>query len=354
MTKQEFELKYFNIALNSLKNKIYQCYTENKIEFIDNLKSFFDSYFKHICKLQENNNIDIKYVNIFLMYTSYKSDALEFMVKTYSKQGCLFEDSIYTDYIKSTCISKCLKEVHIELIDFVIEEKLQNIVSKAYIDMIILRTIKPVFRYFISKFKYLYKDVFDINEITKINRDEDFFITIGEYFDWSKTIFGLRSEIDLFNFDESKGANFRNHNAFYYKNKSFDSVDFKHSMFRDCTFENCEIINCNWNDCLFENCKFNNVSINESSFLGVLFNNCILNNNRFYKLNLNGKNSTTDKITELYRNSKFLECDIISCVFEKCDLTNTKLTNCITPNITINDSEISMSSFEKNLQKENV
>lgn len=353
MTKQEFELKYFDVALNSLKNKIYQEYTEDKIGVIKTLKDFFDTYFNNICKLQDDNKIsNIKYVKIFIMYNSYRSEKFEFRIDAYSQQGFVFEDSLFTDYIKSKTISNCLKEVYNELIEFTIEEKVQNIVSTAFIDKILLGLIKPVFRYFISKFKYLYKDIFDVNEITKIKRSDDFFITIGEYFDWSKTAFGLRSEIDLFNYDESKGANFRNHNAFYYENKIFNDLKFKQSIFRDCTFENSQIINCIWNDCVFENCKFNNIKCNNTTLLGVIFKNCIFNNSHFDNLNLN--KIVSDGTLELYREPTFLECDMNNCIFEKCDLTNTKLRNCITPNIVINDSVVLNSGFEKILQKEKV
>lgn len=325
---QSFEEKHFSSAFETFAKKTMKNYYENEEVIVGHIKKQLSDYVQMIAKSQQIAYIPkIAYIHLSFLYTSYHVGEAKFQIDAYSIQGIGLEDSLYTGYFKDEVITTYIEELKEDLLNR--SSELRRFLAPAYIDTLILRALRSMLRYFLTIIKYKCEEIIDLEAFKLLEKETDFFLCYGEYYDWQKPIFGMREEIDLFNYDWHESTNFRKFLGIYYEDKIFEELNLSHSVFKDCTFLNCKIKETIWNDCVFENCIFQDSQIIESYFLGVTFIKCKCKDLKFDKTIFDWMPDSKNKKTDFYKVVELDECEIVRCNFQDCMLETVVLEDCM-------------------------
>lgn len=185
----------------------------------------------------------------------------------------------------------------------------------------------------------------DFRLIAQIEKAPHFFIQIGEYMDWQKTIYAIRPAIDIFNCDRTADLRFRNFPAVLYKEKHFQKLDLSHSVFKDSSIEDCIM-----NDCMFDGCTFENVKVETTSMTGCIFSDCVFRRTEFMESIFYEEGPNIEN-PQYFEPAEFHECNFDNVTLKHCILIGCPVINCDASKLDIDvDSKIEYSGFAKLVQ----
>lgn len=185
----------------------------------------------------------------------------------------------------------------------------------------------------------------DFRLIAQMEKAPHFFIQIGEYMDWQKTIYAIRPAIDIFNCDRTADLRFRNFPAVLYKEKRFQKLDLSHSVFKDSSIEDCIM-----NDCMFDGCTFENVKVETTSMTGCIFSDCVFRRTEFTE-SIFFEEGPNIENPQYFEPAEFHECNFDNVTLKHCILIGCPVINCDASKLDIDvDSKIEYSGFAKLVQ----
>ncbi len=185
----------------------------------------------------------------------------------------------------------------------------------------------------------------DFRLIAQMEKAPHFFIQIGEYMDWQKTIYAIRPAIDIFNCDRTADLRFRNFPAVLYKEKHFQKLDLSHSVFKDSSIEDCIM-----NDCMFDGCTFENVKVETTSMTGCIFSDCVFRRTEFTE-SIFFEEGPNIENPQYFEPAEFHECSFDDVALKHCILIGCPVINCDASKLDIDvDSKIEYSGFAKLVQ----
>lgn len=350
---QMFEQQIYPELFAKAAEHTINCFEQQQEKRTEEWKRLLQQYVGQLIALQEEcaappvEEIDISFLYTSLEETS-KEDFPKFQIDSYGKGGRVANSSILTGYVPADWIAEGAEELSHQLTERVKEEGLRCYIRAAEIDTLKLRAVRSFLYYFALRFKYDIQEMLDFKSIAKIKKEPHFFIQIGEYMDWQKTIYAVRPAVDIFNCEKNTELRFRNFSAISYKDKQFKDLNLSQSSFKDCTFEDSSIKGCTMSDCMFDGCVFERVTVNATKLTGSIFVNCtfrevVFEETVFFE---NFEKKADNSVLEYFEPAEFHDCGFISLKFKSCSLVACPVRNCDTYTVEIEDSDIDGSGFE--------
>ena len=349
---QMFEQQIYPELFAKAAEHTIDCFEQQQEKRTEEWKRLLQQYIEQLIALQEEYAAPpVEEIDISFLYTSLEEGSPKFRVDSYGKGGRVANSSILTGCVPADWIAEGAEELSHQLTERVKEEGLRCYIRAAEIDTLKLRAVRSFLYYFALRFKYDIQDMLDFKSIAKIKKEPHFFIQIGEYMDWQKTIYAVRPTVDIFNCEKNTELRFRNFSAVYYKDKQFKDLNLSQSSFKDCTFEDSSIEGCNMSDCMFDGCVFENVTANATKLTGSIFVNCTFQGTVFEETVFFEKKADDSEL-EYFEPAEFHDCGFISLKFKSCSLAACPVRNCDTYTVEIEDSNIDGSGFEEKSKEE--
>lgn len=339
-----FEETYYPPALLRLFQKTKEAFEEEQEEIQTKIGKELNSYLEILQKWQKEGLISpISEITISFLFTSYYFKQPVFQIDCYGAGGQVLRDSLLTEYIEADWLTRYIEEFQEELLEQAKKNSLGRFIRKAEMQVLGLRAVRSLLSYFSGYMKYWIPDKIDKRKLGKVQKEENFFITFGEYKDWQRPVLARLPEVDIFNSDSDTSFLFRTFRAIYYEKKSFVKLTLNFAVFKDCTFQNCKISFCRMNDCLFENCRFEEVTIENSEAIAGSYANCSFKKVKFEKAAFS--DSEKEEKIEVYKNTEFYHCRFQDTEWNQCDLSDSTLSSCEMEQIQVKECKTLHSDF---------
>lgn len=342
---------YPEVFANAIEYTI-DLFEEQKDKITKTWRGILQQYMEQLILIQKDGKAPpVAEINLSFLYSSLQEEHSKYRIDSYGEGGRIFGDSFLTGVLPADWMTVGLEQLTQNLSKRAAEESLRRYIRPAMIETLRLRAVRSLLYYFAMRFKYFIEDMIDLKLIAQMEKASHFFIQIGEYMDWQKTIYAIRPTIDIFNCDRTADLRFRNFPAVLYKEKCFRDLDLSHSVFKDSTFKDSSIENCIMNDCMFDGCTFENVKVQTTKMAGCIFSDCVFVQTSiiegiFYEEETNIENP------QYFEPAEFHECNFDKVALKGCVLTGCPAINCDAPRLDIDaDTKIEYSGFAKLVPK---
>lgn len=162
-----------------------------------------------------------------------------------------------------------------------------------------------VWLYFIFKYEFCDADLLEGYDM--FEKQEYFYISVGEYQDWQNIVYAVVDNLDLKQELERQPI-FQKIEKTAYKGITFRNLNLSASRFSNCEFVQCKFIDCNLNDVRFRECRIDDVEIQGGSMYGAFFERCTIAD---LDTSLTQKEwKATGKEKEMYRMAAIYDCKI--------------------------------------------
>lgn len=315
-------------------------------------KGTLGQYMEQIASIQEEGKAPpVAEIDLSFLYTSLVEGHPKYRIDSYGEGGRVLEGSILTGYLPADWMSAGLEGFTQQLSARAAEESLRRYIRPAMIETLRLRAVRSLLYYFALRFKYFIQDMLDMKLLARIGKAPHFFIQIGEYMDWQKTIYAVRPAVDIFNCERTADLRFRSFPAMVYKNKVFRELNLSHSSFMDSTFMDSSIERCTMTDCMFEGCTFENVKMDAVRMAGSIFSDCVFRQTVFTGTSFFEEEPDMNS-PQYFEPAEFHGCSFDGVTFQGCILTGCPVRNCDAPELDMDaDTKTEYSGFVKLLQK---
>ena len=339
-----FEETYYPPAFLHLFQKTKEAIEKEQEEIQEMIGKGLNSYLELLQKLQKEEILpSISEITISFLFTSYYLKQPVFQLDCYGAGGQVLRDSFLTEYMQADWLTRYIEEFQEELLEQAKKNRLGRFIRKAEMQVLGLRAVRSLLSYFSGYMKYWIPDNIDKKKLGKLQKEENFFITFGEYKDWQKPVLARLPEVDIFNCDMDTSLLFRTFRGIYYEKKSLINLNLNFGVFKDCMFQNCEIRGCKMNDCLFENCKFEDVIIEQGENIAGSYANCHFDKVKFEKVIFS--DSKKEEKLEVYKNTEFYHCHFQHTEWNECDLSDSTLSFCEIEEIQMKECKTLNSDF---------
>jgi len=177
----------------------------------------------------------------------------------------------------------------------------------------------------------------DLDKIMEgILRNEEFYVTYGEYIGKQEIIGRLRPKVDLLKYIDKENLleddlKYRSFAKKRYRMKKIDEIDIENSKFGQCLFEPWTFGKTNLRNVIFDDCHFHLTKFEKTNLTGAIFVNCIFDTCRFHSVKADDENSRYPLLFMdcCFADSKFLNCDWMDVEFVDCEFACIKLTDCV-------------------------
>ena len=237
----------------------------------------------------------------------------EYQIDCYSKDDIFVLRSFYTKRIEADFLTQYLIEFKVQLMEESKKNGLLRFVRESYIEKLALEAMRELVYIFNCIFKYSIE--VDKKLANKVNNDQEFILTCGEFRDYKKPIFAIQKEIDLFHRDSNETLRARGFKRMVYENQELKGMDLKGSSFYNCKFLGSTIIESSLSDCIFDNCIFIDSRIQDTSIHGATFLQCEFKNTIFERVTA----QSSDEF-DLYKYAEILQSTLENTSFLDCGL----------------------------------
>ncbi len=349
---QIFEEKVYPEIFATAAEYTIDLFEQQKDKITEMWKKVLQQYMEQLILIQKDRKVPpVTEIDLSFLYSSLQEEHPKYRIDSYGEGGRVFGDSFLIGFLPADWMTVGLEQLTRNLSERAVEESLRRYIRPAMIETLRLRAVRSLLYYFSMRFKYFIEDMIDFRLIAQIEKAPHFFIQIGEYMDWQKTIYAIRPAVDIFNCEQTADLRFRNFPAVLYKEKYFRELDLSHSVFKDSTFEDSSIEDCIMNDCVFDGCTFENVKVETTRMIGCIFSDCVFRQTSiiesiFYEEESNIKN------LQYFEPAEFHECNFDGVALKGCVLTGCPVINCDAPKLNIDvDTKIEYSGFAKLVQE---
>lgn len=347
MTREDFHEAYFYQMLFDTRDIFTEFLKDSQDYFKKLAIEELSSYLAEIEQGQKEEKIPkLESIQISLLRTSFFEEKLCFQMDAYDKQGSLIGKNYLCRQIETISMESTLKKICDTWIEWTKEQHVEKVISEAYIESLLLSMMTPVFRYFISVYRYSFYELFAQSNVHQLQLSEDFYVNLGQLEGFQKMIYALRPDRDLLIQDKSALWNFTHYEKKVYQNEAFDGLTITWGIFRNCTFEHCEIKNFSWTDCEFHHCTFHDVHFSDGAFYGSQWKQCVILKCNFVSVDFYQTEENRLESMERYRETGMSLSHMNGCMFYMCRLEETKLEQCSVTNTELRICGMASSDFE--------
>lgn len=324
MGRAEFREEHFYTFLFQLRDDFAQYFQENEETWGQRILDIKDDFLSNL-KTQEKT---LDSIHISLLYTSFFRKTIWVQWDAYGEEGPVVGEKICSKQYAIGSIKDPLDKIMEQWLAQGEAEYLQQDITPIYLESWILECISPVFRYFITQYRYPLYHAFPQSQIQALAPGGKFYINLGELGGWGNMIYALRPNQDLAIQTPESLWNFTHYQDKTYENEIFSQLKIKWGIFRHCVFEHCQIQDFHWTDCHFDHCTFHDVQFTSGFFHGSQFHHCIFlqctfDGVNFYQMDLEKQDSL-----DRYIPCSFRHCHINGCDFILCYLVEVTLEHC--------------------------
>lgn len=348
---QRFEREVYPEKFASMAEETADAFDRERDRITKTWTGALRQYMGQLAELQEEGNAPaVAEIDLSFLYTSLEEGHPKYRIDSYGEGGRILEDSILTGYIPADWMTAGLENFTQQLSTHVAEKGLRRYIRPAMIETLRLRAIRSLLYYFALRFKYYIQDMLDLKQLARVGKAPHFFIQIGEYMDWQKTIYAVRPSVDIFNCDRTEDLRFRSFPAVSYVEKQFRDLDLSHASFKDSTFTDSSIEGCTMTDCMFDGCTFENVRVHASRMAGSIFAYCVFKNTAFAETTF-FEGETDNENPQYFEPAEFHSCSFDGVTMERCVLTGCPVRDCDVPGLVLDENtQTEYSGFGKLVQ----
>ena len=349
---QRFEREAYPEIFAKAAEETADAFWQEKDKITKAWKGILRRYMEQLAALQEEGKAPpVAEINLSFLYTSLEEDHPKYRIDSYGEGGRVFGNSILTGYLPADWMTAGLAGLTRQLSTRAAEESLRRYIRPAMKDTLRLRATRSLLYYFALRFKYFIQDMLDLKLLARIRKAPDFFIQIGEYMDWQKTIYAVRPAVDIFNCERTVDLRFRSFPAVFYEDKVFRDLDLSYSSFKDSFFTDSSMEACTMTDCMFEGCTFENVKVDKVKMAGCIFADCVFRQTVFTETSFFEDKPDVDN-PQYFEPAEFHGCSFDGVTFRGCILTGCPVRNCDAPGLTVDaDTKTEYSGFVNLMQK---
>lgn len=348
---QKFEREVYPELFAAAAEETADVFDRERDRITKTWKGILRQHMEQLVSLQEEKAAPVvAEIDLSFLYTSLEEGHPKYRIDSYGEGGRILGDSILTGYIPADWMAAGLEDLVRQLFAHAAEKGLRRYIRPAMIETLRLRAIRSLLYYFALRFKYHIQDMLDLKLLARVGKAPHFFIQIGEYMDWQKTIYAIRPTVDIFNCDRMEDLRFRSFPAVSYVEKQFRDLDLSHASFKDSTFSDSSIEGCTMTDCMFEGCTFENVRVRASRMAGSIFAYCLFKNTAFTETAF-FEEETDNGEPQYFEPAEFHGCNFDGVTMEKCVLTGCPVRNCDAPGLVLDEyTRTDYSGFGKLVQ----
>lgn len=347
MTKEEFHDKYFYDIVFDIRDIFSEFLADRENHFADLAKKSIDAFLSELSLLQEKELVPpIESLQISFLHSSFFEKKLCFQLDAYDEIGTMVGKKHLSQQVIDISMETPLQTIEKKWNQWAKDELLDKIITPAYIESLLISVISPVFRFFISKYRYPLEKNFSQSDIETLQLTDKFYVNLGQLNGWKKMIFALRPDRDLLDNKKESLWNFTQYKDKVYTNEVFDGLTISWAKFEHCTFEHCEIKNFSWTDCSFLHCTFHDVKFTDGILYGCFWKQSVILKCEFVVVDFFQTEEAQLTSMERYRPSVMELCHMNASFFYMCRLEEMKLPQSSVTNTELKISGIRASDFE--------
>lgn len=332
MTQEEFRQEEHNTFLFALRD-LFKPYLKEQSDELGRLgHEVLTDFIENLKIIQAEQSISTASIHISLLYTGFLEKKLWFQIAAYGEEGHFIGVPQLTKQINALDLSSILPPFLDDWSEKVQKEGNAPIITPSFLEHMVWGMISPLFRFFITEYRYSLEKSFEKSDISSLSLSPTFYVNLGELGGWGKMIYGIRPLQDLLEEEDGSLWDFSHYEDKIYENQVFDGLKISWGTFKNCKFQSCEIKNFTWTDCKFENCTFYETFFRNGSLYGAAFMNCTILKSGFEMVNFYQIYSLQKNTLDRYHSSKMEGCHFSESKFTMCHLDYTKVSDCKFPN----------------------
>jgi hypothetical protein len=319
--------------------------TENKQEMVEQFMKELDTFFKEAARIQQETGIISGSVQISFLRSSVYFEKPQVSFEAYDKYGVLGK-KILEKYVSIPWLFRYWEDYKKEMAVCTGERHLERYVSPERVRVLMNESITILVYFLVGILKYPLSNCDDLTYYKGIVKEKEFSVSIGEYFDWQKTVFMEVPQVDIFFNTEKRSLQYQKYTQIVYKNKQFKHLDLSHTRFTDCHFVGCTFQDVVLNDCDFIGCRFQNIVVEECTLYGTAFEKCLIQKSDFNETQWWGNEFTAEPAADIYREGVFQACVLNTVGFTNSSLKHLKLFNNDMKDISLQNCELEDSDMQ--------
>lgn len=306
---------------------------KNQTEMTASFMKAFEQFCWKLKLLQNEAMIDAGAIQISLLRTSVYFGTPSIRFDAYDKYG-VFGGNILHEDVEFPYLFHYWKEWEEALRQAVKTKHYEQYVTDEKIRVLMGEKFKMLLYFFVVHVKYKLEDLDQYEWFQAVQKEEKFAVSVGEFEDWQKTVYGEFPFVDIFfNMDEEV-LQYQKYNQLVFKDKEFTRMDLSKIRFTDCHFINCTIKDTKFHDTSFLGCRFYNTVIEDSTFYGSLWKDCLIQKSQFIQCDFwKEENFIVDPelppepIEDIYREVLMKSCSFKRVLMKYCNLSHVKVTD---------------------------
>lgn len=158
--------------------------------------------------------------------------------------------------------------------------------------------------------KYTFRDMDGYPGFDGLITGDRFYVRVGAYMDWGKTVYSKEEEEDIF-FDTSKKKyRFCSFQQAVYNQKTFKELDLRSTIFSECEFVHCNFEQVDLSDACFRNCRIYHCSFHDVKLYGATFNKTTIKKSSFQecKFDFDRDAEEAEGFRDIFKKLEFLDC----------------------------------------------
>lgn len=334
--RKKFQEECYVPIVQRFLNQTLDDITQNADKIHKEVKGQLDSFLRSLCVLQERKELGtIGTVCISFPYTSLSSKTPYLLFQAYS--GIPFvEDSLTEQEFQTSWLFSDWERLAPELLEHAQKLGMSLGIHSPYVKSRTWGAARVLLRLAACVVKYHLYNLNELHSLQILEKDENFTLTFGEYMDWQRPIFALRSTVDIFQCDEKTDLQFRNFKDAWYEDKSFSGLNLKDCVFESCTFRFCKWEETDLKDARFLGCTFQDCYFEGTELNGARFDGCKLE-----RISMSGIKTTGFANGDPYENIMYGMAEFIGCRIKNINLTACDLSAACFSGCRIEDTEAS-------------
>lgn len=304
-------------------------------EHHDVMLTDFMEQFQHFCTRLTSFLADTPYqvgvIQISLLHTSIYFGTPKIAFDAYDSYGVLGANLMHAE-MEFPYLFVHLNEWKNNLKHAVQEKHYEIYVSDERIRTLMAEKTRMLMYFLVLHLKYPLTELDRLEWFQEMPKEPEFYVSVGEYEDWQKTVYGEVPFVDMFMNLSGESLRWQKYEQLVFRNKVFDGMDLSKIRFTDCHFINCTIKNCQFHDSSFLGCRFNHTTIENSSFFGSLWKECLIQRTNFYQcdwwaeLASKAEEDMEERQAEdIYRPVMMESCSYHHVLMKGCNLNNVKV-----------------------------
>lgn len=329
--------KYLTFKENYLPGYYQEFYKQTcemleskKKEWNELLRKQMERVLQNITVIQESVPVKIGCIQVSLLLSSVEKGEPELMYEVYDS-GMEFGTLLLAQTEPVAWLFTYWAELKKQILNKIKELKWERYLREEAVKALMYEGVDGIILMLPYLFKYEYEEFPDFFLAKKIQKENLFYVSIGEYRGWKKVCYQYAEPKDIFQEFLEKDFSFMVFQEQRYLKKRFAGQKLGNVRFQDCIFLNTTFYDVNFMDAIFENCVFRECMFMKCILSGCEFRNCDIQRIEWTENKTeSGLILEQDKVIDVCRPTGFYQCILhkhrwketnkTECVLESCDI----------------------------------